>query len=33
MLDGFSEGYVMDPARPRKIGTEGEVLSYIEVRL
>ena len=32
-LDGFSEGYVMDPARPRTLGTEAEVLSYIEVRL
>ena len=32
MLDGFSEGYVMDPSRPRALGTEAEVLSYIEVR-
>ena len=32
-LDGFSEGYVIDPARPRTLGTEAEVLSYIEVRL
>lgn len=33
VLDGFSEGYVIDLARPRTLGTEAEVLSYIEVRL
>jgi hypothetical protein len=32
-LDGFSEGYVEDPMRPRKIGSEAEVLSYIMVSL
>ena len=32
VLDGFSEGYVIDPSRPRTLGTEAEVLSYIEVR-
>jgi hypothetical protein len=32
-LDGFSEGYVADPAQPRKLATEGEVLTYLEVRL
>ncbi len=32
-LDGFSEGYVADPALPRKLATESEVLTYLEVRL
>jgi beta-galactosidase len=32
-LDGFSEGYVTDSEQPRRLGSEAEVLSYIEVRL
>jgi hypothetical protein len=32
-LDGNSEGYVNDPAQPRTLGSEAEVLSYVEVRL
>jgi hypothetical protein len=33
LLDGFSEGYVTDPAAPRALGREAEVLSYVEVRM
>ncbi len=32
-LDGFSEGYVMDPAAPSRLGSEAEVLSYLEFGL
>ncbi|MBZ0232178.1 MAG: hypothetical protein K8M05_07470 [Deltaproteobacteria bacterium] len=32
-LDGYSEGYVIDPVHPRTLGSEAEVLSYVEVRL
>jgi hypothetical protein len=33
VLDGFSEGYVTNPAAPRRLGTEAEALTYLEVRL
>jgi hypothetical protein len=33
LLDGFSEGYVTNPASPRRLGTEGEISTYFEVRL
>ncbi len=32
-LDGFSEGYVTDPAAPRGIGSEAEALTYVLVSL
>jgi hypothetical protein len=33
VLDGYSEGYVTDPSHPRKLGSEEEILSYVEVHL
>jgi hypothetical protein len=32
-LDGFSEGYVPDPAAPRSLGSEAEALTYLELSL
>jgi hypothetical protein len=33
LLDGNSEGYVVDPAHPTRIGSEAEALTYLELGL